>query len=415
MDDRGAVRQIAWHEVFPWLILFRALRLSFGFALVIALAGTLLTSAGWRMSESLFLQDDDPLRRSARSRDATEVPQVMPASKSGLLPSETHPLMVWYADLAAPFVKLFRMDLGLTQIAYLLFGGLWSLAVWALLGAAITRLAVVRLGRRERVTVKELASHAVRKFGSYFAAPLLPLVAVVLAGLLTALLGAIMRMDVGLLLVGLIWILVLAGWAVVAFLLFGLLFGWPLMWPAISAEANGDMFEALQRSYSYTVDRPWHYLFYGLVSGLLGSAGWLLLTYFCNSVEHLAFWGASWGAGRERIGQLIGLVHGPQTADGALAGGVWMVWLSLEFVRVIPTAFVYSFFWCAISAIYLILRMDVDQCEFDEVFSYEDEPRGLPLLETDADGLPRVVDTPESPGEASPPGTTVPDVHETAE
>lgn len=410
MDDRGAVRQIAWHEVLPWLVLFRALRLSLGLPLVLGFAGALLTLAGWRIAESAFLTDDDPLRRFSRAQTPADASPGIPPDPVRWLPTDPrHPVAAWYTDLAAPFVNVFRVERTLTQTAYLLFGGLWSLAVWSFFGAAITRLSVVRLGRRERVPLKELASHAVRKFGSYFSAPLLPLLAAATAALLTAIPGLILRMDFGVILMGVVWFLVLAGWAVVAFLLFGLLFGWPLMWPAISAEANGDMFEALQRSYSYTLDRPFHYLFYGLLSWVLGSGAWLLLTYFCQSVVHLAFWGASWGAGRERVEQLMQLVAGEQTAGGSLAGGAWLLWFSIECVQLVPRGFVYSFFWCAMSAIYLILRLDVDQTEFDEVFVPEDEPRVLPGLETDADGMPRVADVPESPPSAEPNGTATED------
>ena len=49
-DDRGeALRQIAWHDVFPWLSLVRAVRLAAAPRLVLLAAlGLALTAGGWR-------------------------------------------------------------------------------------------------------------------------------------------------------------------------------------------------------------------------------------------------------------------------------------------------------------------------------------------------------------------------------
>ena len=84
-----------------------------------------------------------------------------------------------------------------------------------------------------------------------------------------------MRANLGLLLGGIsgrwCW---LAG-LLMALLLLGLLFGWPLMWGTISTEGT-DSFDALSRSYAYLFQRPLHYLFYALVAAI-GWLGWILV------------------------------------------------------------------------------------------------------------------------------------------
>ena len=74
----------------------------------------------------------------------------------------------------------------------------------------------------------------------------------------------LMRSDLGLLLAGLVWPLALVGGLLMGIFMLGLVFGWPLMWGAISTEGT-DSFDALSRSYSYVYQRPYHYLFYSIV------------------------------------------------------------------------------------------------------------------------------------------------------
>jgi hypothetical protein len=52
--------------------------------------------------------------------------------------------------------------------------------------------------------------------------------------------------------------------------------------------------------------------------------------------------------------------------------------LSVGLVRAVASGFGYGFFWCLASAIYLVLRHDVDQTEFDEVY-VENEVRRYEL------------------------------------
>jgi hypothetical protein len=57
----------------------------------------------------------------------------------------------------------------------------------------------------------------------------------------------------------------------------------------------------------------------------------------------------------------------------------------------LAAAFLYGLFWSMASAIYLVLRFDVDETEMDEIFLM-DEKRTyqLPPLKTDSNGIPQV-------------------------
>jgi len=195
---------------------------------------------------------------------------------------------------------------------------------------------------------------------------------------------------VGVWLAALVWPLVLLAGLLMAMLALGLIFGWPLMWATIGAEGT-DSFDALSRCYAYVFGRPLHYLFYAVVAAVFGALGWLLVSNFAAGVIWAAYWAASWGSGTENAALL---------REGGLGGAGWLIavgWVGC--VKLLAVGFIYGYFWTASTAIYFLLRRDVDATEMDEVFLEEDasEPSyGLPPLKTDEAGAPAVnEDVPE--------------------
>ena len=64
-------------------------------------------------------------------------------------------------------------------------------------------------------------------------------------------------------------------------------------------------------------------------------------------------------------------------------------------MKLLTLGFAYSYFWVATTAIYLLLRNNVDGTELDEMQLNEDdqdEPRGLPELKIDESGIPVAAD-----------------------
>jgi hypothetical protein len=443
-DDRGVVHTVSWRDLCPWVILPRA----FGAALhvpllFLAIVALVITPLGWRASEFVFRPvkelplDAAPVEFETQPMLGNVVAfnRSWPGSRSAYNPlregavtprdtvgslwyTMSEPVMVFdYFTLS--FRNLFDVRLSLSQFAYFFFGGLWTLLVWGFFGGAITRMAAVQLGREERIGLVEAVRFAARKLVHYVVAPLAPLAVIALLTLFIVPLGWLLNLDVGVVLVGLIWFLVLLAGFVMAVLLLGLLFGWPLMWGTISTEGS-DALDAVSRSYSYVYQRPLHYLFYGAMAVLLGTLVWWLIAWFSQTIVDMSFWAASWGMGTERLDEIFRVMIAPPTSEvppeflygpgveppsTALRIGTGLLAFWIGLVRTIAAAVGFAFFWCLTSAVYLLLRRDVDQTEFDEVYVEEEEDRyGLPPLTIDRAGVPTVA--PESTPDASPGGAT---------
>jgi hypothetical protein len=298
---------------------------------------------------------------------------------------------------------------------------LWSLVAWSFFGGAITRVAAMRLGRDERVGLRESVAFARQKLVSYVGAPLLPLLAIMAMTMVLLPLGLLMRSNLGVALAGLTWAAVGLTGFVMALFAIGLLFGWPLMWSTISTEGS-DAFDAVSRSYAYTFQRPLQYLAYAGLSLLLGIGGWLVVTLFCTSIIALAEWGISWGSGTARLNEIrstwtasapadrqvseSGPDHSPsdagQTQSALVRFGGRLIAFFNGLVRSFQLAYSYSYFWVAAAGIYLLLRRDADQTEIDDVH-VDDETEasyGLPPLSADKAGVPGVVEE-EGPAPSS--------------
>lgn len=397
--ERAVLKEISWRDICPWLVIFR----TFGLArsapvLFLATVGALLTPVGWRLGEMAFVDqaclDRDPdfrevVRQNAQwpgEQRTTSVPDgggIPTSVRQILITGRLAPtnVEVTFIRFVRPYAALLDVRLDVRQAAYYVFGLLWMLVVWGFFGGAITRMAAMKLGREERIGINEATRFAARKLLAYVTSPLFPLVGVILLGLSILVLGLLMRMDWGVLVAGILWLPALLGGLMIAIFLIGLLFGWPLMWGTISSERDGDAFEAFSRSYSYTFQRPLHYLFYAFLATTFGALGWLLVDRFSEAVIWLTQLAACMGAGVERWDELARLVDDSTNASGVVVYGTFLLELGSGFVRSVATGFGYSFFWCLVTAIYLLLRRDVDQTEFDEVFvEAEDKRYHLPDL-----------------------------------
>jgi hypothetical protein len=265
-----------------------------------------------------------------------------------------------------------------------------------LFGGAITRSVVLQLTREEAISLGAAGKQAVRKWKSYVTAPLFPMVFVAVLAIPALFIGLIMKAS--LFVAGLLWPIVLFIGLIEAILLAGLSVGWPLMYAAISAEGS-DSFDALSRSYSYVYQRPLNYLMYALSAFVLGALGLIVVHLFAFGVEQLAFWSVSWGSGVERATEAMKASLGISADPSTWGSNLFWFWHGV--IRLIVLAFAFAFFWTASTAIYLLLRYDVDGAELDEVYLPEsNETFGLPTLAKDAAGVPVV--PPETPGESKP-------------
>lgn len=413
-------------EVFPWVHLFRGFRLALDpKKLVLGALGALLMSAGWWAIGSLAtgeavstppkaeagadtLDTKQDLDRYVRERnEALEYARRLPwrgppegevdPFRSPFVPGGIRDNIPTATLLVIEPLRriVFAATLMFRNTTSTLVGGLltiWTLLVWALCGGAITRIAAVQIAREGQVGLGGALRFVLGRYFSYVGAPVLPFVGVVIIVALSFLAGLMTWIPFLDVVMGALWFLPLLAGIVMAIALLGLALGWPLMYAAISAEAT-ESFDALSRSYSYLLEKPWHYFFYALVALIYGG----ILTTFVVTVGFvvlsLSQYAVSWGGGTANLEQLYayvplaggwreafgprGEVAGPTGTQFYAALGVG-VWTHLVFLAIL--GFAYSYFWSAATIIYFLLRGDVDETEFDEVFIEEAEDEPFPTV-----------------------------------
>lgn len=392
-ETPGRIRQIAWREIFPWLILFRTFRIAISPPLLaIATLAVLIVPIGWWIGSRVFLTQQE---RDARAvvndvvpgRDASQLASLVPpAGRAFFLPFTTA-LLDAYFDLAEPLKRFFQLDISLGEAAYYAFGFLWTLAIWAFPGGLITRRAVVQLATDDLSPARSAAIYAGKRYLNYFLAPLYPLaVLLALAGLI-AVLGWVcwvlnwLLPGLGTLLAGVGWLVVVLIGLGALLLVGGLIFGWPLMWPTVSAERDGDPFEAFARSYSYVYGKPLYYFFYVIVAAAFGALSWAVVSSAAMIVQEFGFWALSWGAwpGDPQVAEIrrqaLDFAAGewtPHEHGRMWTAGVTLIGLFVGLVQAVASAFRFTFFFAVASAIYLLLRQDMDEKEMDEVYLEDD-------------------------------------------
>jgi hypothetical protein len=298
--------------------------------------------------------------------------------------------------LSTPFRQFFDASRTVVGAAFLLLCCIWTAAVWGLFGGAIARSVVLQLTREEATSLGAAVRFSAKRWKSLASAPLFPVLFTVVMAIPLVLLGLLTKAS--LLLGAVLWPLALLFGLITAILLVGLAVGWPLMHAAIGSEGS-DSFDALSRSYSYVYQRPLHYLFYAVSAFVLGAIGLAVVNLFAGAVEGLALWGVSWGSGAERAAEVAAASVGGAAQE---AWGAKLFWFWHGVVRLIMLAFAFAFFWTASSAIYLLLRHDVDGVELGEVYlDGTGETFGLPSVTTDAAGV-KVAATEARPGSTAP-------------
>jgi hypothetical protein len=382
-EPSGVIRQISWRDLFPWLILLRTFRIAIAPSLLaVATLTVILSPIGWRLAGLVFLTEQ---QRQALTEANAALPQAASSRLAALtphavreyLPEAPTALLDAYISLAEPLARFFQLNLTLGETAYYLFGALWTLALWAFPGGLITRRAVVQLATETAPALKSTAEFTARRYLWYALTPLYPLVGVLALAVPIVFLGVPLQvsLDFGSVLAGLFWLFVILASLGALWLLAGLLFGWPLMWPTISAERDGDTFEAFSRSFSYVYGKPLHYFFYVVIAAAFGALCWAVVAGAALIVQEFGFWALSWGGGSQAVGQLrdqalavaAGALPG-EDVDRGFAVGATLVGWCVALIHAIATAFRYTFFFTAASAIYLLLRHDVDEKEMDEVY-----------------------------------------------
>ncbi|QGJ68980.1 Hypothetical protein PBC10988_6450 [Planctomycetales bacterium 10988] len=410
-EEPGTIRRIVWREIFPW---FRLILQTFPVAiefrkLFLSASSLMIMIAGWWGLAWLF---GGSILGNSRFEayqfwpwEQASVPQAGPDNPvTSLFQPVFYPIFGAWQLLTAPFRQLFSLEFDFWGLLFYSLCGLWALVVWSLSGGVLVRMAALQLGREERTSLGEGFQHSLQKWMGYFTAPLYPLSGMIGLTVLLGLIGLMMQTDVGLLIAGILWPLHLLGAVFLALLFIGTALGWPLMWATIGVEGS-DAFDALSRSFNYVYQRPFSFLFYVTLAIGFGALTWILVSWFFYLVGYFCLWAATWGAGEERIKQIVELF--PPIAQHLL-GGDWLVsengtsetikqpgyagamiivvWYCVLYLLLLGYAL--SYFWTAATAVYLLLRQDNDGTEIDDIhIEHEDQFEDLPPLEGIASGL----------------------------
>ncbi|MHC4065465.1 MAG: hypothetical protein ACYSUI_13350 [Planctomycetota bacterium] len=267
---------------------------------------------------------------------------------------------------------------------------LGALAIWALAGGAICRVAAVQYAKDERVGLREALTFARKRyFSGFLLSPLLPVLMVAFVGFIMALGGLFLRIPyLGDVLGSLLFVLAILGGAGIALVVIGALAGGSLFWPTIAAEGSESL-DAVSRSFNYVGTTPWRTLFYGLVATVYGSLCFLFVKWFAylmlaGTHAFVSFGTSPCGLWERAEGQskldvlwpapMLGQLHsGTLTTSGieTFSGAVVAIWVFL--VILLVWAFLASFYFSGSTVIYFLLRRDNDAMDLEDVYIEEYE------------------------------------------
>ena len=414
-DQPVIIKKISWAELCPWTIIFRTLPIAASVTvLALAVVGVLAASFSWWLSETMFIRGEleqdsamaEVVRMNTSPYRSVFVDSQTDQNALSILGARLSGPRAVFNQIKRPAAYIFASNvkpsaaggnnvrLGTAGFWYFLFGTVCSMAVWSFIGLAIARVCLLRLTRNETIGIDDAFDFAFDHWLASFGGVGIPLAAALALCIPASLFGLLMTFDFGAAVVSLLWPLVLAIGTAMALLLLGLTYAWPLIVSSAACEGQ-NAFDAMTRAFAYVFQRPLHCLGYAVVAMLFGGFCWLIVANLSASVIDLSYWATSWGAnlgsGEDaRIEVLQGLAPAQETSSMlGFAQDTMTFWNGL--IRTIAASFLYGLFWCMASAVYLLLRKDVDDTEMDEIYIV-DERRTyeLPPLKSDESGVPQV-------------------------
>ena len=288
--------------------------------------------------------------------------------------------IVWFHPAPDSFIHVWRryvsypfhaMDTPtFRKSGYFLLNTLGLIALWAFVGGCIARRSVQELGMHVTSPWINTLRWVAARWQSIVWSVAMPLALVLLFCLVPLLLGwisnipilgqpvaLVLMLPVALMALGVGWV---AGIA---------LFGFSLATVSIVTEKQADAFDGMSRASAYVFQRPATLFLAVLVAEWIGHFGGSIVSIVLNTGYNIIAQAFAMGS----MGTLGGMNSWLDGCFGAI-------------VPLLTTAFGFSFFWTASTAIYLVLRKDVDRAEFDLI----DMDSTLP-----AKPLPKLPESPE--------------------
>lgn len=241
---------------------------------------------------------------------------------------------------------------------------LWAVVVMGIVGGAISRSAVAEAARGDRATPGESLRFALRSARSLIAAPLFPIAAAAICASGCMLIGLLYQAPgVGGAAATVTLFIPMGLGFVAALLLIELAAALPFIHVSVAADAESSL-DALTRAFGYVNRRPVQFVACVAAAWLAGAALLVVVDLIAGMTIHLAAWGLSFTAPSAIVAGLARPLMDAARAD-SIEGAASFFWAKV--VRLLAHGWIYSYYWCAAAAIYLVLRRDVDGSPLSEV------------------------------------------------
>ncbi|WZO99433.1 hypothetical protein EP7_001039 [Isosphaeraceae bacterium EP7] len=308
--------------------------------------------------------------------------------------AETLAMATWLVTepprlIVEPLIELLRSNTPGMRRLQAALACAWILAVWGLIGGAIARIAVVQTTGNGGGGVLGSLRFALRRWLPLVGAPLGPFLLGAMFATPAILAGLVSKLfHNSPFVAGLVSPVAVVCAAFLAFLLIALVLAWPLMHLTVAAEGE-DIFDAISRSFSYVNQRLIRYTTCLILAWLAGSIGLFFVFWFASMVLVLSMSLLSVFGDLQFFEAVyeIGAIDVRRSSTSLLS--------AIGLVGLMVHAWAYSYFWSALSVIYLMLRRDVDGTPWHDVYleSHEaDEfaPKSPTLDLTGSPGSPPV-------------------------
>jgi hypothetical protein len=397
-EQKPEAVRVDWRQSVSWVAMFRGFRIALDAKkLLLGFVGLVFT---WAVFELLCVAwsglGGTPPKADAPKTAAEQVVRICTALPAGNLAEIKEGGRALEALAKSELLRVDTTGAVRGPKGFTIVFGLLCVAIWSWFGGAIARMAAVQFGRDERISLTEALTFTCRKYLSLFFAPLIPFLAIVLVSIFTGVVGLLVLVPwVGEWFAAVLWVLPLIVGFVLALIALGGVFGMPLMHPTIGVEGS-DAFDAISRSFSYVYSRPWRSFFYTVVSAVYGVIVFTFMFLFAGLLLYFSRYCVGF------VGQIVGLdvagkiqnmwppydsvftwgapggdPWGSANLTGSERAAAWVLGLWVWVVLGLVWGFAVSYVYSGLTIIYFLLRKNVDNTEFDEVYLEEEEEEPL--------------------------------------
>ena len=258
-----------------------------------------------------------------------------------------------------------------------------ALILTAVFGGAVARMAALHATRDDRASLRESLRYVLPRWWSFLLTPLVPLLLIGSVAMLMGLGGMVFfnlsGTGIDIVAAMLFVVAILCGLIIMATILLSAA-GIHLVYPATAVNGS-DLFDAIARAFNYVLNRPWRWLFYNAIALVQGCVMYLVLTLMLGIAiwavqQFVGMWvftSTDLGSGRfetilpasEAARFSYAVDYAALDWSGKIAAFLIRIWMFLT-IALLP-AFVISYYFCANTWTYILLRRDADGIEFEDV------------------------------------------------